>query len=154
MTKIMPVPRHLILLSYQQRPFRPPLFVSCVLSDMKLCSLSGSFAAFHRFSLTEKHRNAPDTGKTHKRVDDTADRTHLPAEEKCHAVKAEQANTAPVECADDGERQCDLINDHEITSFWYQSVIDSVPEQMKNYTTKHDLQMISLFFRFFRYDKR
>ena len=104
--------------------------------------------------IAKDHGDAPQTGNAHQCVDNAADGAHLAAEEKCHAVKAEQANTAPVECADDGERQCDLINDHEITSFWYQSVIDSVPEQMKNYTTKHDLQMISLFFRFFRYDKR
>ena len=89
------------------------------LSALPLVPL-GVLLALHRLGLAEEHRDAPDTGKPHERVDDAADRAHLPAKEERHAVKAEQADAAPVECADDGKRQRDLIDDHEITSFWYQ----------------------------------
>ena len=68
-----------------------------------LCVL-GVRVALNGLRFAEKHRDAPYAGKAHERVDHAADRAHLTAAEERDEVKAEQADAAPVERADDGER--------------------------------------------------
>ena len=72
-------------------------------SYMRLCVL-GVRVALDGLCFAEKHRDAPYAGKAHERVDHAADRAHLTAAEERDEVKAEQADAAPVERADDGER--------------------------------------------------
>ena len=72
--------------------------------------------ALDRLRFAEEHRDAPHAGKPHERVDHAADRAHLPAAEKGNDVKAEDTDAAPVERADDGERQGDLVHEHGIPS--------------------------------------
>ena len=74
-------------------------------------------AAFRRRGLPKQHRDAPKTGKSHERVDHAAEHPDLTAEEKGDAVEAEQSHASPVERADDGEDQRDLIDEHRVPSF-------------------------------------
>ena len=68
------------------------------------------------FIGTEEHRNAPQTGETHQRIDNAGEHGHLAAAQERHRVEAKQADTALVQGADDGQDQCNFINHHEQTS--------------------------------------
>ena len=63
--------------------------------------------------VAKDHGDAPQTGNTHQCVDNAADGAHLAAEEKCHAVEAEEAYAAPVQRTDHNEDQCDLVNNFQ-----------------------------------------
>ena len=64
-----------------------------------------------------QQRDTPEGRQAHQRVDDTAEHTAGAAEQGGHDVKAEDADAAPVETTDDGQRQGDLLHDHSYASF-------------------------------------
>lgn len=74
---------------------------------------SGVILAFKGFGFTKQHRDTPDSGKAHQRVDHAADCSGLTPKKECHGIKAEQSDAAPVERADNGERQGKFVDDHE-----------------------------------------
>ena len=66
--------------------------------------------------LAEKQRDAPQTGNADQCIDHAADDGHLTAAEKCDAVKAENADAAPVQGAHDREDQGESVKKHKLTS--------------------------------------
>ena len=58
----------------------------------------------------EEQTDAPQSGQADQRINDPGQDGQLAAAEERYGVKAEQADTAPVQGADDGKRQRDLIN--------------------------------------------
>lgn len=60
----------------------------------------------------EQQRHAPDRGQAHQRVDHAADRGGLPAEQVGDHVESKQSDTAPVQPADDSQRQGDSVHNH------------------------------------------
>ena len=86
-------------------------------------SLSGS-------GVPEEQGNAPDGGHTHQSIDDPAQGAGGAAEEKGHQIKAENTDAAPVESADDGKRQSDLVQKHCVrTSSDWNSAFSMCHEQ-------------------------
>ena len=65
--------------------------------------------------LSEKQGNAPDTRQCNEGINNTGNDAALSAADPCDGIKAEQPDTAPVESADDDQRQRDFIHDHEKT---------------------------------------
>ena len=65
----------------------PPFLFFCT----EFCSVSA-----------EKHRNAPQAGKTYKGINDPAEQRILASKQPCYKVELENADKAPVEGADDG----------------------------------------------------
>ena len=64
--------------------------------------------------VPKQQGNAPDARQRHDGIDDTADKTVLPAADPRHEVKLEQTDAAPVERTDDGQDQCNSIHaDHD-----------------------------------------
>ena len=64
------------------------------------------------FSGTEQKGNAPKSRQGDYRVDDTADKGILSAEDPRYQIKLEQANAAPVHGANDDQQQCDSVQKH------------------------------------------
>ena len=62
-------------------------------------------------ATTEQQRATPQTANGDDRVDDTGDEHIRSAENPRDQIKLEQTDQSPVECADDDQCQCDLIND-------------------------------------------
>ena len=58
----------------------------------------------------EQERDAPERCKADKAVNNAAHDACLPAEQERDQIETEQADAAPVQTADDGERQCNFIN--------------------------------------------
>lgn len=67
------------------------------------------------FSGSEKKRNAPNARKSDKRVDNTADKSVLSAEDPRNDVELEKTDASPVKCADNSQKQRDSIHDHCIS---------------------------------------
>ena len=89
--------------AHRKRPPFGGLFCGC------LCVL--------RPVLAEQQGDEPQSGNAHQRIDDAADGAGLPAEQECHAVKAEKPHAAPVQRTDDDEYQRDAVYDlHESPS--------------------------------------
>ena len=61
------------------------------------------------FVGAEQQCDAPDACKTYQRVNDSRQKSGLTAQEKGHGVEAEQADSAPVQGADNGQQQCDSV---------------------------------------------
>ena len=61
--------------------------------------------------LPEQQGDAPQSGDAHQCIDDAAPYCQLSTEYGGHAVKAEQADAAPVQSADNDEDQGDAIYD-------------------------------------------
>ena len=60
----------------------------------------------------EEQRDAPERGEADQRVDHAADGGGLSAEEPRDEIKAEQPDAAPVDAADDKQREGDAIHEH------------------------------------------
>ena len=76
-------------------------------------SCCGSVAALGGgIFLPEEERDAPDAGQRHQGIDDAGHNAALPAADPGDGIKAEEADAAPSEGADDDQRQRDLIHDH------------------------------------------
>lgn len=81
-----------------------------------LVSAGGTFVVFSGgggggmvVAKAEEQGDAPETGQTHKCVDNAGEDGKLAAEEEGHGVKSEQADAAPVERANDGNQDCNFI---------------------------------------------
>ncbi len=88
------------------------------------------------FVWTEEQGDAPKTRQTDESIDDAGENRHLSAAEKCHGVKAEQTDAAPVQSSDNGQDQCELVKKHLKTSIRAirQGFADIFPVRTKNYT--------------------
>lgn len=76
------------------------------------------FLSLVRYRIgSEKHRYAPQCGKTYQSVYDTAHNARLASAEKSYNVKAEKAYTAPVYAADYGEDKGYTVYYHKNCSF-------------------------------------
>ena len=60
----------------------------------------------------EEQGNAPDRGQAHQGIDHAADGAAGAAEQEGDQVKAEDADAAPIQAADNGQNQSNLIHDH------------------------------------------
>ena len=67
-------------------------------------------------AVPEEQRDAPDAGQPHQGIDDPAENGHLPAAEEGYDVEAENADAAPVQRADDGQRQGNFVPYHGFPS--------------------------------------
>ena len=76
-----------------------------------LCGM-GSVACF--LVGAEQQCDAPQARQTYQGVDDAGQQRGLAPKAESHRVKAKQADAAPVQRADDGQDQCDLVDHHEI----------------------------------------
>lgn len=63
----------------------------------------------------KQQRDAPDSRKTHQRIDHPADRCRLTSENVGHEVKAEKSHAAPVQSAYNGQDQGDAIHYHALS---------------------------------------
>ena len=68
------------------------------------------------FLMTEEQGNAPKTGQSHQAENDAAEQRGLSAKQESNNVEAEQADAAPVQCADDCQSQRDFIPKHNKSS--------------------------------------
>ncbi|MPM18885.1 hypothetical protein SDC9_65303 [bioreactor metagenome] len=84
----------------------------------------------------EEQRDAPQTCQANQRINDAGEGSHLPAAEKGHRVEAEQADAAPVQRADNGEHQCDLVDYHKtyLLKTDYPGFGWSMPQSAYNHT--------------------
>ena len=64
------------------------------------------------FSGTEEKGNAPDTGKSDYRIDNSAKERIRTAADPRNDIKAKKTDTTPVKSADDGNDQRDLVHNH------------------------------------------
>lgn len=71
-----------------------------------------------RFPLPEQQRDAPDSRQADQNIDDAAENGSGAAEQPRHQVKLKQADQPPVQAADDGQHQRDLIHDHKNPSLF------------------------------------
>jgi len=67
--------------------------------------------------VTEEDRNTPYGGKRYQRVDHSANRGGLSAEEPCNDVKLENTDASPVQTSDDGKYQSYSVDDRIKPSF-------------------------------------
>ena len=70
-------------------------------------------------AVTKQQRDAPQRGYADQSVNDPAHHTRLPTEQEGDQIKTEQADAAPVQAADDGERQSDLIQHKRKSPFQF-----------------------------------
>ena len=67
----------------------------------------------------EQKCDGPETGKTDQSIDDTAGNGKLSAEQVSDNVDSEQTDTAPVQRADNYQRETDIINCvHKLLPFY------------------------------------
>ena len=59
----------------------------------------------------EEQGDTPQACQTHQTIYQAGKQCHLTAQQKCHQVQTEQGDRALVQCADDGECQCDSVPD-------------------------------------------
>ena len=64
----------------------------------------------------EQQRDTPQARQTHQGIDDPGEDGQLPAAEEGHRVKAEQADAALVQGADDDQNQGKFVQKHMKTS--------------------------------------
>ena len=62
--------------------------------------------------VPEQEGDAPQGGKPHQGKDDPAEGGALAAEEETDQVEPKNADAAPVDAADDGQRQGKFVNEH------------------------------------------
>ena len=76
--------------------------------------MSGNFfgSCFGFSRSAEQQGDAPQTGKTDHCVDNAADARGLAAEDPRDQVEPRKADQTPVDCADNGQNQCQGIHDH------------------------------------------
>ena len=109
---------------------------TCVPTATVICRTGGSGGvggmAGIVLGVPEQQRDAPQSCQPHQRVDNPGEERHLPAEEESHRVKAEQPDTAPVQCADNHKNQRDFVNDHVDTSYddWTAHSLPRNPESI------------------------
>lgn len=65
----------------------------------------------------EQHTDAPQSAQRHYYIDNTADNPGLSTTDPGHEVKLEKAHKAPVEAADNQQRQSDFIQ-HIFSLLW------------------------------------
>lgn len=61
-------------------------------------------------SSAKQKGNAPQTGQSHKGIDDPAEKRTLTTKEPGHQIELENAHKAPVQGADDGQNQCQRVH--------------------------------------------
>ena len=66
----------------------------------------------HGVGIPKQQGNAPDRGQAHQGIDHAADGAAGATEQEGDQVKAEDADAAPIQAADNGQNQSDLIHDH------------------------------------------
>ena len=71
--------------------------------------------------IAEEQRNTPQTRQTDQRKDYTAEAGCLTAEKPRDKVKPEDTDGAPVDCADDGQNECQLVKHLYFNSFAWHS---------------------------------
>ena len=91
---------------------------------MSLPAQSSAVAVLVRLRRTEQERDAPDSGEGDERVDYTRYHRALTAAYPRDDVEAEQTDASPVERADNGEHEGDLIHNHII--FLREIIVQSV----------------------------
>ena len=65
----------------------------------------------------EQQADAPKGAQSDHHIDDSADNAGLSTTDPGHEVKLEKANQAPVDAADNQQRQCDFIQ-HMLSLLW------------------------------------
>ena len=83
-------------------------------------------------AVAEQKRNTPDCRKTYKRVDNSAYDTGLSAANPCNEIKLEDADSAPVDAADNCQDKTNFV-EHVSSSF---SFWDYHSHRKKNYAAK------------------
>ena len=69
---------------------------------------------------SEEQCNAPQTGQSNQRVNDSGKEGELSAAEEGNRIKAKQSDTAPVQSAYDDQNQCDCIKNHVGPPFFFE----------------------------------
>ncbi len=64
----------------------------------------------NKLVFLEEKRDAPERGKRHKNVNNSADNARRAAEDPCHKVEAEQTDKPPVQPADKQDKQRNFIH--------------------------------------------